>query len=350
MATNPRAKTPNDAALSAVEEALRLDFGGPGEDAERERPATRRPPEPRAPDPGRCRSSRQTPRPEAAGSAPHARSAAPARLPRRDEPAPSRGRPPPGGPPSRRNRPPQARRRGDEPIAQPQQPRPRAAERVRNRFAANDDRRPPASASSRSAVAPDLPGRDDRSASSGRSSSSASSFAGGLFGERHRVAALPELAPLPHRPDRLHLGDRHHDLAHAGNAHRRPLDHRGRDPPVRAREHRHRRGGQCQPGDPPRGRGRRRRHRARPRPRQRTGTPRPQRSRRARALLFRQRDAHALADRRPRRPARSDRHQLRARPHLDRQRAGVAVQGPAHRLANRSPRTSPTPATASPSR
>ena len=70
--------------------------------------------------------------------------------------------------------------------------------------------------------------------------------------------------------------------------------------------------------DPPRSRGRRRRHRARPRPRQRTRTPRPQRGRGARALLFRQRDAHALADRRPCRPARSDRHQLRARPHLDR--------------------------------
>jgi hypothetical protein len=47
MATNPRSKTPNDAALSAVEEALRLDFGGPGEDSER---APRRPPEPRAPE------------------------------------------------------------------------------------------------------------------------------------------------------------------------------------------------------------------------------------------------------------------------------------------------------------
>ena len=51
MATNPRAKTPNDAALSAVEEALRLDFGGPGDDSER---ATKRPPEPRAPEAGRA--------------------------------------------------------------------------------------------------------------------------------------------------------------------------------------------------------------------------------------------------------------------------------------------------------
>src|SRR5438034_10732453 len=51
MATNPRAKTPNDAALSAVEEALRLDFGGPGDDGER---ATKRPPEPRAPEGSRA--------------------------------------------------------------------------------------------------------------------------------------------------------------------------------------------------------------------------------------------------------------------------------------------------------
>ena len=50
MATNPRAKTPNDAALSAVEEALRLDFGGPGDDADR----GKRPPEPRAPETGRA--------------------------------------------------------------------------------------------------------------------------------------------------------------------------------------------------------------------------------------------------------------------------------------------------------
>ena len=32
MATNPRTKNPNDAALSAVEEALRLDFS-PGDEA-----------------------------------------------------------------------------------------------------------------------------------------------------------------------------------------------------------------------------------------------------------------------------------------------------------------------------
>ena len=50
MATNPRTRSPNDAALSAVEEALKLDFGGPGEEAERDRPAARRPPEPRAPE------------------------------------------------------------------------------------------------------------------------------------------------------------------------------------------------------------------------------------------------------------------------------------------------------------
>jgi hypothetical protein len=37
MATNPRTKTPNDAALSAVEEALRLDFGGPEDEADTER-------------------------------------------------------------------------------------------------------------------------------------------------------------------------------------------------------------------------------------------------------------------------------------------------------------------------
>jgi hypothetical protein len=41
MATNPRTKTPNDAALSAVEEALRLDFGGPGDDADQEARASR---------------------------------------------------------------------------------------------------------------------------------------------------------------------------------------------------------------------------------------------------------------------------------------------------------------------
>ena len=50
MATNPRAKTPNDAALSAVEEALRLDFGGPSDDGER----GKRPPEPRAPEAARA--------------------------------------------------------------------------------------------------------------------------------------------------------------------------------------------------------------------------------------------------------------------------------------------------------
>src|SRR3990167_4992396 len=42
MATSPRTKTPNDAALSAVEEALRLDFGGPEEEADAENAALAR--------------------------------------------------------------------------------------------------------------------------------------------------------------------------------------------------------------------------------------------------------------------------------------------------------------------
>jgi hypothetical protein len=58
MATNPRTKNPNDAALSAVEEALRLDYSPEEEAAEGNRGEPRRerrpePPRGAAPDPQR---------------------------------------------------------------------------------------------------------------------------------------------------------------------------------------------------------------------------------------------------------------------------------------------------------
>ena len=64
MATNPRTKNPNDAALSAVEEALRLDYE-PGADstAEPERAPRQRRPEPPRPD--AARRSEMLRRPEA---------------------------------------------------------------------------------------------------------------------------------------------------------------------------------------------------------------------------------------------------------------------------------------------
>ncbi len=144
MATNPR-KTPNDAALSAVEEALRLDFGA-GEDSERERPPPRRPPEPRAPEPPRQPAMDAPRRPEGMQRraeaprmpAPPRRAEGPSQPPppRRPESAADIGPPPPLAQPA--------------PQPQPQMPppaRPRAAEqRGRGRFAANDDRRAPVSA------------------------------------------------------------------------------------------------------------------------------------------------------------------------------------------------------------
>ena len=97
---------------------------------------------------------------------------------------------------------------------------------------------------------------------------------------RPHLAALPQRRAVDRRADRLHLGDRLDDLAHPGDAHRRPLHQRRGGAPFRAREHRHRFGDQRQPGDPPRGRLGRRRRRAGAGPRQRAGAAGPQRGRR----------------------------------------------------------------------
>jgi hypothetical protein len=134
MATNPRSKTPNDAALSAVEEALRLDFGGPGEDSER---APRRPPEPRAPESRSAadavRRSEMGRRPETSRlPAPPRRLEPPRPSPAREEAPPRRPEPAPAA---------SARPAEEEAAPQPQPARPRAAG-TRSRFAANDDRRP----------------------------------------------------------------------------------------------------------------------------------------------------------------------------------------------------------------
>jgi hypothetical protein len=141
MATNPRSRNNTDAALSAVEEALRLDFGSQAEDPERN---TRRPPEPRAPETGpradlmrrgelaRRPEASRTPAPPRRGPEP-VRSEPPRTEARRPEPAPM----PPPREDARRPEPPRAE---DDPAPQVQQARPRAAG-ARSRLAANDDRR-----------------------------------------------------------------------------------------------------------------------------------------------------------------------------------------------------------------
>ena len=177
MATNPR-KTPNDAALSAVEEALRLDFGA-AEEGERERSASRRPPEPRAPEPrppAADANRRPDMAPASAGGAADPRPAPPRRAAAAAAPAGAAHRPTPNRRRSNCRRRPRPR-----PQPQPQQPqpppRPRAAEqRGRGRFAANDDRRRGAADRRLSAppVAPDLSGGDGRLRPLGGRSSSAS--------------------------------------------------------------------------------------------------------------------------------------------------------------------------------
>ncbi len=91
MATNPRSKTPNDAALSAVEDALRLDFteedADEGDAAARDEPRRERRPEARAGNepPRRDRRAEQRiPAPPRRNE--QAQAAAPRGEARRDEP------------------------------------------------------------------------------------------------------------------------------------------------------------------------------------------------------------------------------------------------------------------------
>ncbi len=137
MATNPRPKNPNETALSAVEDALRLDYAPdaapsvePEDTARRDRRTEPRAPSTEAPRRGAEQQRRsEAPRP-------------PAPPPRRAEAAPSA--PPPRREEPRRNEGAGARAFADaaaEADVAPT-PRPRAAEQRRGRFAANDDRRP----------------------------------------------------------------------------------------------------------------------------------------------------------------------------------------------------------------
>ena len=270
MATNPR-KTPNDAALSAVEEALRLDFGA-AEEGERDRSASRRPPEPRAPEP-RPPAADANRRPDMAQRRPEAsRTPAPPR--RAEPPPPPRRRRSPRRPTPTRHRSNCRRRPSPRPSLNRSSPslppRPRAAEqRGRGRFAANDDRR----AALPTGGYPRRPSRLIYPVAMGVSVLWAVLVISmGISRRCLQRRILAELArhaqfrPPPLPADRLLLGDRHHDLALAGDADRLPLDHRPRLAAVGAGEHRHRRGGQRQPGHPPRSRRGRRRHRARASP------------------------------------------------------------------------------------
>src|SRR5260221_14161881 len=140
MATTPRTKNPNDAALSAVEEALRLDYT-PEEDTGQveatgtKTPLKRRPalpvaetPQVRRPDTQRRSEAPRIPAPPRRTDQPPVRRAEEARRPaeeprRADLPARAYAEP--------------------EPETGPAPVRARAAEqRNRSRFAANDDRRP----------------------------------------------------------------------------------------------------------------------------------------------------------------------------------------------------------------
>ncbi|HWA84795.1 MAG TPA: hypothetical protein VG710_01120, partial [Opitutus sp.] len=145
MATTPRTKNPNDAALSAVEEALRLDYA-PDEapaatgtdDAAAERRDRRS--EARAAAEAARRSESQRRSEGTRIPAPPARRPEGAPPPRREEPR--REEPRREDPPRRVAEAP-ARAFADAPpeVEAPPSPRVRAAEARRSRFAANDDRR-----------------------------------------------------------------------------------------------------------------------------------------------------------------------------------------------------------------
>lgn len=170
MATNPR-KTPNDAALSAVEEALRLDFGAV-EEGEKERSAGA--PAPRNPRPRTAPPSRGSAPPRGAADArpapPDRAAAAP---PRRGARARSSTKlaahdchpPPPQGAPQAQAQPQAARRRRPPPGPSPRRraARPWPLRRQRRSPYRCRSRRLPAPS-----VAPDLPDRDGRVGALGR--------------------------------------------------------------------------------------------------------------------------------------------------------------------------------------